>query len=97
MEEDVEDVSNGSAEVWDESLESPFWDILCKCFWNVTLDLFWVWYMLRGSIYVTQHFKYELRKLLISLILHDMYYDRDEKNLPQKTGLYSDRGLRISF
>lgn len=26
MEEDVEDVSNGSAEVWDESLEAPFWD-----------------------------------------------------------------------
>jgi len=24
MEEDVEDVSNGSAEVWDESLEAPF-------------------------------------------------------------------------
>jgi serine/threonine-protein phosphatase 2A regulatory subunit B'' len=25
MEEDVEDASNGSAEVWDESLEAPFW------------------------------------------------------------------------
>jgi serine/threonine-protein phosphatase 2A regulatory subunit B'' len=24
MEEDVEDASNGSAEVWDESLEAPF-------------------------------------------------------------------------
>ena len=24
MEEDVEDASNGSAEAWDESLESPF-------------------------------------------------------------------------
>lgn len=36
MEEDVEDVSNGSAEVWDESLEAPFWDILRKWFWNVT-------------------------------------------------------------
>ena len=30
MEEDVEDASNGSAEVWDESLEAPFWHHLCK-------------------------------------------------------------------
>lgn len=30
MEEDVEDASNGSAEVWDESLEAPFWHLLCK-------------------------------------------------------------------
>lgn len=25
MEEDAEDASNGSADVWDESLEAPFW------------------------------------------------------------------------
>lgn len=25
MEEDVEDISNGSGDVWDESLEAPFW------------------------------------------------------------------------
>ena len=30
MEEDVEDASNGSAEVWDESLEAPFRHHLCK-------------------------------------------------------------------
>lgn len=30
MEEDVEDASNGSAEVWDESLEAPFWIWLGK-------------------------------------------------------------------
>ena len=30
MEEDVEDASNGSAEVWDESLEAPFWVELGK-------------------------------------------------------------------
>ena len=34
MEEDAEDASNGSADVWDESLEAPFWVIplkLLKC------------------------------------------------------------------
>lgn len=32
MEEDVEDASNGSAEVWDESLEAPFWVYSSKLF-----------------------------------------------------------------
>ena len=30
MEEDVEDASNGSAEVWEESLEALFRHHLCK-------------------------------------------------------------------
>lgn len=32
MEEDGEDASNGSGDIWDEPLESPFWDWLGK--WN---------------------------------------------------------------
>lgn len=32
MEEDAEDASNGSADVWDESLEAPFWVYLGKLF-----------------------------------------------------------------
>lgn len=30
MEEDAEDASNGSGDVWDESLEAPFWDLVGK-------------------------------------------------------------------
>lgn len=35
MEEDAEDASNGSADVWDESLEAPFWFLI----WYAIMDL----------------------------------------------------------
>jgi len=40
MEEDVEDASNGSAEVWDESLEAPFWHHFCKFKYDNTYPIY---------------------------------------------------------
>jgi len=34
MEEDGEDASNGSGDVWDESLEAPFWIALAAWIWS---------------------------------------------------------------
>lgn len=62
MEEDVEDVSNGSAEVWDESLEAPFWHLLCKLKYDATKPLLLCitdrahWY---NSVYVIHNAVYE--------------------------------------